>query len=95
MFGDTSDVYAKWLGCFNSYHAVSSEEEPPIAIGTTVRILKGDHHERLGMYVGCLAVVIEHSKDNPPLYKLRETTTRAEICWFANEHLMPTKSWEC
>lgn len=92
MFGETLVAYAGRFGCFKSYQAVSSDDDPPLAIGTVVRILKGDYPESLRMYVGCLAVVIGHSDDTPPLYKLREITTRAEICWFADEQLMPTKT---
>lgn len=94
MFGDMFATYAERFGCFKSYQEVShdsrGDEDPPLALGTVVRILKGDsiHCESLRMYVGCSAVVIGHSDDNPPLYKLREISTRAEICWFTDEQLM-------
>jgi len=94
MFGEIFATYAERFGCFKSYQTVPSDGElpdPPLAVGTAVRILKGDYPEPLRMYVGCEAVVIGHSDDTPPLYKLREVTTRAEICWFADEQLMPTK----
>ena len=85
MFGEIFNTYAR---CFKSYQAVPPQEDPPLALGTVVRILKGDYPDSLRMYVGCSAVVIGHSDDNPPLYKLREISTRAEICWFTDEQLM-------
>ena len=94
MFGDMFATYAERFGCFKSYQAVSCDGDqrgPPLAVGTVVRILKGDYPESLRMYVGCSAVVVGYSDDTPPLYKLRETTRRAEICWFSDEQLMPTK----
>ena len=85
MFGE---IFATYARCFNSYQEVSPVGDPPLAVGTVVRILKGDYPESLRMYVGCSAVVIGHSDDDPPLYKLREISTRAEICWFTDEQLM-------
>ena len=87
MFGEMFSTYAR---CFKSYQAISPDGDPPLALGTVVRILKGDYPESLRMYVGCSAVVVGHSDDNPPLYNLREISTRAEICWFTDEQLMIT-----
>jgi len=90
MFGE---IFANYARCFKSYQVVSSDGDPPMAIGTVVRILKGNYPESLRMYVGCSAVVIGYSDDTPPLYKLREIMTGVEICWFADEQLMPSKSY--
>jgi len=88
MFGE---IFANFARCFEtSYQEVLPVDDPPLAVGTVVRILKGDYPESLRMYVGCSAVVVGHSDDTPPLYKLREITTRAEICWFTDEQLMIT-----
>lgn len=89
MFGE---IFANYTRCFKSYQAIPCEDDPPLAVGTVVRILKGDYPESLKIYVGCSAVVIGHSDDTPPLYKLREIATRAEICWLTDEQVMPIKS---
>jgi len=94
MFGEFFASYVESLKrCANSYQTISVEdtlEDLPIAVGTRVRILKGDYPTELRLYQGCAATVIEydHSTTERP-YRLREETTGREICWYRAVDLMP------
>ena len=79
--------------CANSYQTVSGEEsldDLPIAIGTRVRILKGEYPNNLKLYQGCAATIVDCDLEaRERSYKLCEESTKREIGWYKHSDLIP------